>query len=136
NLIYILGVVIPTEAGLYGYGQVGGFYHGFGHRRHFIDVLQQTGPRTATGHILYGATVIDVDQIGARLRGDFGSFTHGIDVAAENLYTDRALVFEDIQLLPALSSITYKPLGRDKLRIHHIHPRSEERRVGKERRTR
>src|SRR5690606_32844324 len=118
--VHVFGVVVPAEACFNRHGQVGGFNHGFRHGRHLVNVLKQARPRTTASHVFNGAAVVDINQVGVYLRGYLGSLAHRIDITSENLYADRTLIFEDIQLLATFRRITNEALRRDKLRVHHI----------------
>jgi hypothetical protein len=74
--------------------------HGTNHRLHEIEILQASGAAIAPHDFLYGATEVDVDELGLKDIGDErGSFAHRHGISAEDLYSDRSFVWPEPKLV-------------------------------------
>ena len=113
-------IVVPAQSGLNRDRQGTRVNNFLGHGDHLRNVLQDARTGTTAGDLLYRATVVDVDDIRLSFLCDGRGLTHRIDLASKNLDAYGALVFENIQLRPALRGIANQSFRTDEFRVHNI----------------
>ena len=114
-------LVVPPQSGL-GCDWCAGHcvHHCACYLQHFRYVLQQSCSGTFAGHLLHGATEVEVEHIGPRLlHHDACCLAHGFDVLAVYLDGYGSLVVADSQFLEAFVHESYQCVARYELGIDH-----------------
>ena len=118
-----LGVLVPPEAGLDRDGcVVNGLNDTPCHLDHFGDVSEHSGAGSFAGHLLDGASEVNVDNVGSALLHYFGGLNHWLNLAPVNLYADRPLGGVDVELFHRALDVAYYSVGRDELGVHEVGP--------------
>jgi hypothetical protein len=88
---------------------------------HLLRLLQEPRPgAVAARHVLDRAADVDVDQLGAGLRGDLRRLDHDRGIGAVDLDPDGPLPIVDLQLLQADAGVPDQPLGGDELGVDDV----------------
>ena len=116
----VLAVVVPAQSGLDRDRQGASLNNLLRHGDHLRNVLQDARTRTAARDLLHRATVVDVDDVRLGFLGNGSCLAHRIDLTSKNLNANGTLVFENVQLCPALRGVANQPLRADELGVHDI----------------